>query len=90
MYNTRTVAGDKQQKEQYNKEYKIHVRSEIDNRGAREDSFTLKQQPSTSYAAKLKDVITSSMSTIVDRTCCFYFISRVQLLNVEVIPSLNH
>jgi hypothetical protein len=74
MYNTRTVAGDKQQKAQYNKEYKIRVRSEIDNRGAREGSFTLTQQPSTSDAAKLKDVITSSMSTIVDRTCCFFFV----------------
>jgi hypothetical protein len=78
MYNTRTVAGDKQQKAQYNEEYKIRVRSEIDNRGAREDSFTLTQQPSTSDAATLKDVITSSMSTIVDRTCCLFFFSDMQ------------
>jgi hypothetical protein len=33
MYNTRTVVGDNQQKAQYNKEYKIRVRSEIDNHG---------------------------------------------------------
>jgi hypothetical protein len=72
MYNTRTVAGYKQQKAQYNKEYKIRVRSEMDSRGAREDSFTLTQQPSTSDAAKLKDVILSSMSTIVDRTAVLY------------------
>jgi hypothetical protein len=73
MYNTRTDADAKQQKAQYNKEYKIRVRSEIDNRGAREDSFTLTQQPSTSDPAKLKDVITSSVSTIVDGTCCCFF-----------------
>jgi hypothetical protein len=27
---------------------------------------------------KLKDVITSSMSTIVDRTCCFFFLETKQ------------
>jgi hypothetical protein len=52
-----------------------NARSEIDNRGAREDSFILTQQPSTGDAAKLKDVITSSMSTIVDRICSLFLCS---------------
>jgi hypothetical protein len=33
MDNTRTVTDAKQQKAQYNKEYKIRLRSEIDNHG---------------------------------------------------------
>jgi hypothetical protein len=35
--------------------------------------------PSLGKNKKLKDVITSSMSTIVDTTCCFFYVLHLQL-----------
>jgi hypothetical protein len=31
---------------------------------------------------KLKDIITSSMSTIVDRTCCFFLLIKTEVTDV--------
>jgi hypothetical protein len=64
MYNTRTVADAKQQNAQYNKEYKIRVRSEIDNHGAREERLTREAAYSKRYREKNKEDQFNSLEEI--------------------------
>jgi hypothetical protein len=64
MYNTRTIASDTQQKALYNKEYKIRVRSEIDNHGAREERLTREAAYSKRHREKNKEDQFNSLEEI--------------------------